>query len=241
MKCDIFIRSYENDAEWLKYCIKSIKKYSKNFNNIVLTFPKNHLICKNINAVNFYIDPIHIDDYIDQQITKLTANKFCHEDTTHIMFVDSDCCFHDYFSPNNYIDDGKIIYPIGKYTEMKKNNDSGYMWKKYTESILNIDIEFEFMRRQPLMFKKKSLENLQKWFLENKKEKLEDNLKKIKNREISEFNLLGAFTYYIEKDSDYLFTENLNNFENKNPCHQFRSWDGITKDIKFILEKITND
>lgn len=234
MKCDIFIRTYDKDSAWLTYCIKSIEKHANGFNDLVITYPENNKDCFYSRAKNFTIKEIHNDGYIDQQLTKLLANNYVSSETTHILYVDSDCCFYDKFSPQTYMWNDVPVICMTPYNKLI--TEVAYCWKKITENILNVSVEYEFMRRLPLLFNKKSIENLQTWILNNKKITIENFIKNIKNREFSEFNLLGAFSYYIDNKVDYKFLNTDKDIIPHSPCKQYWSWGGMNSIIKKELD-----
>ena len=231
MKCDIFIRSYKKDSEWLEYCIKSIEKYASGFNDIIITYPEGDDCCNHSSAKNFPIKEIHPDGYIDQQLTKLNANKYTGDDTTHILFIDSDCCFFDKFTPETYCINESPYVCITHYDYLDTP------WKSITQDIMGIEIEYEFMRRQPLMYRKESLINLQNWFLYTKSITLTDFMANVEGRKVSEYNILGSYVYYINGHDKYKWINTNLDIIPYNPIRQFRSWDGINEKIR---EEINN-
>jgi hypothetical protein len=226
MKCDIFIRSYKNDSEWLRYCIKSIEKYASGFNDVIITYPEGDDCCRHSATKNIPIKEIHTDGYIDQQLTKLNATKYVSNDTTHILFVDSDCCFFDKFTPDTYSINDSPYLCITHYDYI----DSP--WKNITQDIMGIEIEYEFMRRQPLMYRKESLIDFQNWFLDTKYITLIDFMVNVKERKVSEYNLIGSYVYYINGYDKYKWVNTNSDIIPYNPMRQFRSWDGIDEKIR---------
>ena len=80
--CDLFIRSYWKDLEWLAFCLASIGKYCRGFRSVIVVLPQSSepwlrrtglldgagpsdtqiAFCRN-----------YPDDYLGQQATKLLA------------------------------------------------------------------------------------------------------------------------------------------------------------------------
>jgi hypothetical protein len=242
MKCDIFIRSYDKDSEWLKYCVKSIKKYVSGINDIIITYPEKHNICKQDLCKNFEIKPIVNNGYIDQQITKLNAYKYCDSDTTHILFIDSDACFTNFFNPSLLLKNNCPIIHMTPYCSFIYENDKPALrWKSITENFLKINIDYEFMRQSPYLYEKQTLIQLQDWFYDNHNILLQEYLKEMKVPEISEFNLIGAFIYYFTNKNNYSFINTL--YEPLVSYDWFLqnwSWGGLTEEIKNNLIKITS-
>lgn len=229
MICDIFIRTYDKDVKWLDFCIKSIHKYAKGFQDIIIVYPHDSIHCCNYSKNSFAIKEICSDGYIDQQLTKLKADEFCKENTSHILFVDSDCCFYDYFSPETYLLNNDPVICVTPYSNI---NPIALIWKEVTSNILNKEIEYEFMRRQPLMYRRSAIHDFKKWFSEYKNISIEEYMRNVKERYVSEFNLLGAYLYYFRKEKDHKFLDTTIEKIPYNPCIQNYSWDGITPEIE---------
>jgi hypothetical protein len=95
---DIFVRTYFRDFRWLELSLLSIIKFVEGFRRIVIVMPASSLdrlrgiglsACEQIIVLECQEYP---DDYLGQQITKLSADLFT--DAPLIVHVDSDCIFH---------------------------------------------------------------------------------------------------------------------------------------------------
>src|SRR5947209_4154135 len=107
--CDLFIRSYWKDLEWLRFCLASIQRYCHGFRSVIVVVPRS--TAPWLRRVSL---PPHVrvefcrdypDDYLGQQVTKLLADNF--SDADYICHVDSDCVFFRPTSPEDLIVDGK--------------------------------------------------------------------------------------------------------------------------------------
>jgi hypothetical protein len=83
--------------------------------------------------------------------------------------------------------------------------------------------------------------NFREWFEKNKNISLENFFRNKFDRNVSEFNMLGAYIYYIEQKNNYIFIDtNSHGFSSYNPCKQFWSWGGITPEIEnYLISKTT--
>jgi len=234
MKVDIFIRSYEKDFQWLQYCLRSIKRYALGFNEVVIVYPKTEAKIDFLGFKTIQIENQCEDDYVGQQLTKFTANRYVSKETTHILFVDSDCCFYDFFEPQTYMENGKPVIHITNYCHIPESA----FWKPITEAFFNNSflVDFEFMRCQPLLFEKQTLIDLQKWAIINKRKTIDSICKTIKSRGLSEFNILGAYLYYVNKKNNYCFIDTKTKIR-RNPCKQYWSWGKINRSIEAELKK----
>ncbi|MGH6838925.1 MAG: hypothetical protein ACREDT_08995 [Methylocella sp.] len=95
---DIFIRTYFRDFRWLELSLLSILKFVKGFRRIIIVMPASsveRLRGGEIPAsARVTVVPCQefTDDYIGQQVTKLSADLFT--DAPLIAHIDSDCIFH---------------------------------------------------------------------------------------------------------------------------------------------------
>lgn len=230
MICDIFIRTYKKDIEWLDYCVRSIKKYCSSYRNLVIVYPEGEQECGKFSLTSFAASPINPDGYIDQQYSKLIADTYCKQDATHLLMLDSDCFAHDYISPKTYIRNDKILFPITHKTSPQVSECQPFI--KTCESILNCEVEYEFMRRQPFLLQTKDLKSFREWFDQTQSVDLKSYLSNCKKADsFSEYNLIGAYLYYIKKSDDYHFYDTDSGTCFYNPMLQSWSYGGLTEDI----------
>jgi hypothetical protein len=140
-----------------------------------------------------HCNAVHPDGYIDQQITKLHADeyvKLVSPDATHVVHIDSDTVLLDSID--------KLLTPDGRpymlrtpYSELC--NDARH-WKAVTEKHIGHDVSHEYMRRFPLVYPI-HLYAMVRAFLACRNGGLQNWVNSIQARELSEFNLLGAFAY----------------------------------------------
>lgn len=230
MSIDIFIRTYKNDIEWLKYCLKSIHKYVTGYNKIVVCIPEGQeKLLKDFNLRNLYTCPVYKDDYLGQQITKVNADLYC--ESEYILYVDSDCVFTKPTDLSDFFVNGK---PLIYMTNYGKVGDA-ICWKNITEITLNRKgIDWEFMRRMPLVYHRDTLAEFKDYIELIHGVTVDNFIVRQSHRNFSEFNAIGAFAYYFypEKyhfhDTDYGVGEEI--------VKQRWSWGGITPEIRKELE-----
>lgn len=228
MTIDIFIKSYENDFKFLEYLLYSIRKNVTGYNEVIIVIPKG--------STGF---PMHVlpdsgvikeveekgDGYLFQQFIKMTAFSYCHAD--YIMYVDSDCAFH------KETDLQKVVKkkPEILYTHYSRVGDA-ICWKQPTETFLGVSLEYEFMRRLPLVYKRKTLENLYAM----KGLGLEKYIMSRKNRQFSEFNVIGAYAF-MNENKEYTFV-NTDDWQYVEPLvHQGWSWNSSWKEEEEKIKK----
>ena len=223
----IFIKTWINDLDWLQFCLRSIAKYAPSF-NVVIVADNN---CKKI--INgwgltrekvVYVNPT-FDGYLYQQLVKLRA--FDYTDDEYILFIDSDCIFTDNVDKDFFIKDGKIDLLMTPYEDIPEV----MFWKEITDKAILYDVEFEFMRRNGLAYHRNTLIDLWGKYSHN----FFNLLKTAKNRQFSEFNLIGAYAYKYDQEK-YNFINTRDNIP-YHPIRQFWSWGGITKEVTSEVNK----
>jgi hypothetical protein len=246
MSTSLFIRSYRGDFEWLRYCVRSIRKFVAGFESLVLVIPDadRDLLPADVAAL---IDRLHFrteqtHGYVDQQITKLRAHYYT--TSQRILFVDSDCVFLQPCTVDDFTRDGKPLllktaYEVFRRYEIETGNRQDKMavlmrnclnWKKVTENIVGFPVEFEYMRRVPIMHLKDTLIyiGIQYPNLINEAVRLRDN-------SFSEFNIMGAIAekYFADR---YVFSDTETEPLPPKCCEQYWSWGGISNELKETLE-----
>jgi hypothetical protein len=169
----------------------SIKKNVTGYNNLILLIPvrdKNNFDTSNLpdRTLIHYVDDSG-NGYLKQQVLKLQAYKYSFAD--YIMFSDSDVIFDHSINLQDFVSDDK---PEILYTHYDKV-ESAFIWKKPTEDFLKEPVDFEFMRRNNLIYHRSTLENISNY---------EGNLEYIvmNSERFSEFNLMGAYAFKFEKE-----------------------------------------
>ena len=185
IKPHLFLRTYKGDRDWLPYLFRSIAKHAPDV-GLTVVAPKGHDVGV---AVTIHTDPVHGDDYINQQYDKLHADLYVPEGTTHIVHIDSDCILT---APlDGLFRDGK---PIMLHTPWEQVGDAK-CWHPITERLLGFEAPYEFMRRMPLVYPTDVYSGL-RWHLESEhKTFMRSLIGNVKGRNLSEFNLLGSFCW----------------------------------------------
>jgi hypothetical protein len=226
MHVDIFIRTYHKDIEWLKYALASIHKHVTGWRNIIITIPngQGHLL-SHLTAERV-IEVEDMDDgYLGQQLTKMEAWKYTDADC--VLFWDSDVVATEPIDIHReYFKDGKPILYCTHYGRL-----SGVPWQGMTEKALDITVEFEYMRRMPIIHRHEVISAAVDFMEEVHGASLRTYLEAQPDGAFSEFNVIGAIAQLLYSD-DYAIidTESIDMPPNK--VHQFHSWSGITPQAK---------
>jgi hypothetical protein len=218
---DIFIRTYSKDLEWLAYCLKSIDKFVTGHRNIIISIPEQekHLL-KPFNLTKELIvawKPTTDNGYIDQQINKLLAYKYT--DADYILFVDSDCLFKEPVNVQDHYFMDNLPYLMKTRYELVGD---AICWKEATQDIIGKELEYEYMRRIPCLFRTETLKSLDLYV---------NCLGLAGLSRLSEFNLIGAYIDFFEKES-YKIIDTEKEPIPADCAMQLWSWGGLTNEVK---------
>lgn len=156
MKVSILIVTYAKDIEWLRYCLKSIRKCATGFHEVVVVYPRQEIrefepICLEFEEwarIGLRWDVFQQANpplgQLHHQIQKCHADSYC-SDSDFILHVDADCIFTESVTPYNYFVDDKPVLLIQSYESL----GSAVPWKGCTEKALAFPCPFETMRRHP--------------------------------------------------------------------------------------------
>jgi FkbM family methyltransferase len=214
--CDIFIKTYTKDAEWLDYCRRSIARFGTGFHNVVI-----------IGDQKEYCD----DGYLSQQIYKVYADTFT--DADWILHMDSDAMFTRPVSPETYLIDGKPRWMITPNSDLEKS----LPWFEVIREFMGENAEFEFMRRFPFLFPRWFYPQFRQFILTQHGVDAETYIKNRPNRSFSEFNCMGAFAYKFLRDKFHWIDTSKDPWPELT-VDQLWSHGGLTEENKARREKI---
>lgn len=196
MICDILIKSYPPDFGFLQYCLRSIQKFATGFRTIHLIVPDTRKWWDGSYTVNNLhvteLEEYGVDGYLSQQIFKLHADTI--SDAEFILHIDSDTVFTRPVTPETYFTNRKIDWLFTPYSMIETP------WKPITEKFLGHPVEFEFMRRAPQMIPRWLYADLREFSVQMQGCTLVQYIMKQPYRAFSEYNALGAFAYYHQRD-----------------------------------------
>jgi hypothetical protein len=224
MRTSIFIRSYSKDFDWLVYCVRSIKKFCFGFRDVILVVPEENIsgVPESVKQSVDMIFPVRDEThgYIAQQITKLRAHRYT--DSEQILFVDSDCVMQCPCSPSDWMQDGKPVLLREHYDRLVgPQHGSVRKWKRITEDALGFEVHHEYMRRVPILFDRRTLEELEREY-----PSLVSSCLQVEGHEFSEFNVLGAFAAKKQPDM-YSIVDVCDGMVLSPVAKQYWSWGGI--------------
>ena len=232
----IFIRSYRNDLEWLKYCLRSIEKFVTGHAGVVVVVPEQDGVLFRAAGIEVQTTP-EADPgrgYLNQQVTKIHADEFCPPECW-ILYVDSDCVFTAPMHVDDFFKDGKPILLHTPYALLPK--PPAMPWKALTERCLGFECHDETMRRHGAIMSSSELKDFREWFLANRGQTIDAHVGQLKYHDFSEFNVLGMWLWKFRHSSRSWIRTDVDPIP---PLHlkQGYSWNGVTPAIRAEMEKI---
>lgn len=225
MKYAIFIKTCGRDIDWIKPCLKSISKFVSSFDEIVIVAPEKDRNCfmalgLTAERLVFEHEPTN-DGYTWQQVVKLYADTYT--DADRILFVDSDCVFFIPVTPEYFLKNGKPYLLYTAYSELGQE----VPWRGGSEFVIGKDVPYEFMRRHPMMYPRETLKAFRDYIENTFKMPCRDFVLKFANKKrLSEFNILGAFSFFIRHD-DFVWYDTAQGLHPPDCLHQFWSYGGV--------------
>jgi hypothetical protein len=230
---DIFIRTFKKDAAWLDWSLRSINKFCKGYRNVIIICPnEDQDSIRPIAKFHGYeVQGVHNNPafgYLEQQVTKLCADQFSKAD--YFLFVDSDCFFLKPNTPADWFKDGKIVHLITPWA----NVGDAVMWKETTGKALGWAVQFETMRRLPLLIPSSVIKNCREYIERRHGKPIRDYV--LEQEKLSEFNCIGSFAMK-HQPGEFIFLDTTKNPLPEAIAVQRWSWGGLTEQIKIEMKK----
>lgn len=234
---DIVLRTYQRDLGWAAYCLRSVRRFCRGFRRVLLVVPES---CRervgrfDAAPAEVVFCPVYADDYLGQQVTKLTADRLT--DAEFVVHVDADCTFRRRVTPADLIPGGRpevLITPAARFA-------GDAPWRAVTERVLGRPVGWDYMRRQPLAYPR--------WLYPAVRERIAaaqgcdatDYVLRQPPLGFSEFNALGAVAH-AEFAAAFAWREWPSDGFDETFCRIHWSWGGLTDAIRRELDGILAD
>lgn len=231
--CDIFIRTYPADYQWLQYCLRSINKFAKGFRKIWIVSPdqKPQGLMEQLGYDWLVKNEESEDGYLSQQIHKLYADVLTDYQADYILHIDSDTLLTRETRLEDFFQDGKLVWPCTPYGDIKTP------WQPITEKFLRLDVQYEFMRRFPIVVPRWLYARLREYCYHVHKRIISEYVRNQPFRSFSEFNALGAYAYHFHKER-FHFLDTSKEAQEAPRARQFWSPGGLTPEVMSEIKTI---
>jgi hypothetical protein len=234
MNCDIVVRSYRKDLDWLGYCLTAIRRHAFGFRQVLVALPRSTGPWLRRNPV--VPDDVCIewcddygDDYLGQQVTKLYADLVSDADL--LCHIDADCLLAERTTPEDLAPDGRpwvVTQPVFRV-------DRHVPWRWPTEEFLGWEIDHDFMQQPPFVYPRLLYPAIRQHCRERHHMELSDYVLSRPARGFSEFNVLGAYAYARHPD---LFRWAEGAAAPRARCAWFWSWGGLQPPIRAQVQSV---
>jgi hypothetical protein len=186
VKTAIFLKTCLHDAEYHRYCLKSIEKFCTGFSEVRV------------------IEGEHPKGYLWQQVVKLHADQYT--DADFILVTDSDTLFVEPVTPESFMREGKPQWLYTPWNDAMLQHAGTRAWKDCMEKFLGLPSPGEMMRRQPFMFPRHVLPSIREFCLKKHGKSLEDYI--MNAGSFSEWNCLGLYCWLgFHNEFDWINTD----------------------------------
>lgn len=156
MKHQFLIASYRKDFPWLKYCLRSLARYSTGFLTPVVAIPS-----EDIEEFNATVDDTKLlarlkvfngPGFGRAQASMMSGDLLCPE-ADYVWLLGSDCLATRPFSPADYCgEDGRPVMLWNSWEHMEKYSKETLFWRLGVEKAVGSPSHGEFMRRLPIAY-----------------------------------------------------------------------------------------
>lgn len=228
MTCDIFIKTYPRDAEWLVYCLRSIQKFVTGFRDIIVAMPEDMDFPLTLEKIVRLPGP---ESYLYQQVAKLHAD--CHTDADCILHIDSDSILAIPVTPETFLREGK---PVWLYRPLHAGSQEEKAWLHVMTKCLGRAPAWEYMCKSTIMVPRAGYGLFRDFVQKRHGMSLDAYVMNQPCNEFSEYNCLGMFlhTFY----PGLCHWRNIESEEGPPPRweRQYWSWGGLTENIRREME-----
>lgn len=159
-----------SDFDWLRWCLKSIRRHCTGFSGITLAIPsrdaerlkpisKEHANseCGIPLRIKMFEEPVG-KGFLMHEVMMASADKLVPSDTKFVLHVDADVIFKEAVTPDEYVQNGKPVYVWRSYQSLSEFRNGQQVvsdcvqWKAPTEAQLGFEVEQYTMLRHPSGF-----------------------------------------------------------------------------------------
>lgn len=201
MQVRIFIVTYANDARWLDWCLKSIKKFASGFCGTTVLSPN-----EDVKIIGPICDRYGVElksdarakpplGFLDHMVQKCMADQHC-PDADFIFHTDSDVMFIDPATPETFFENGKPIMLVEPYAHLRATRNPAATWEGTTKNMLGWNPPYETMRRHGTVYPRSLYPQFRKFISDRFKKEFREHMLSLRPTfplPWSEFNCMGSF------------------------------------------------
>ena len=214
MTTSILIVTFDRDAEFLSYCLRTVAKFASGFQEVVVAAPHGHrgveFVMSGFPQFRFHrFAETPGKGFLHHMLIKCMADVICGTDT--VLHLDSDCWLTGPMTPETYLKDGKIVMLYRSYEQIRKNanhkdppwNPLQLYWQVASVMATCWTSPYEVMLRHPLCYYRTTYEKLRERIQEIHGIPLHEYIFRCRAEfptGFAEFTTLGATAWERHKD-----------------------------------------
>ncbi len=144
----ILIVTFARDMDFLRYCLRSIKRYALGFTGVTIVVPSREkgMYDWARGCTIGYFDEPEGKGMMAHEVQKCLADQWCPNAET-ILHLDADSMFFRPVGPKDYMVGGRILGVREPYAQIV--NPNRHIWKKCVEDAIGVTPDWDFMVRHP--------------------------------------------------------------------------------------------
>lgn len=158
MQTDMMIVTYRRDFPYLEWCLKSIAKFARGFNQLHILVP--HEDVEDAQKLTWCgIEfPFKVRGYEEKpgkgmlwhMRQVLYADQW--SDADYIAHLDADCIFTEPITPADFFKEDRVILRYEPFTHIGRRHPQVLRWQECTQRCLPFPVIYETMRCLPLVY-----------------------------------------------------------------------------------------
>ncbi len=250
MTCSILIKSFRKDFGWLAYCLKSIHKFAKGFEEIVVVIPDDcdlSLTAERLIKIHepgpSAASPVnHGTGYTYQQIVKMNADKYVTSDF--VCHMDSDCVFTKPVTPEDLMYPKQVdghyelvpLWLMTPFADILPTDSNLVAHQQSIKAFSGIEPEFEYMRRHSQVIPRWAYGCFRDYVQQKHGQSFETWALSQPFRGVTEFNFIGQFLH--REFPNFIHFHDTRFGIPPSFVEQYWSWSGITPEIRTYMEAL---
>jgi hypothetical protein len=196
MRCEIFVVSFSRDVEFLRYALKSIRRFATGFAGITVVVPDQDddlfAWVYDYGAKLRTFNECPGKGMLHHEYQVMIADRWC-PFADAILHMDSDCMFWEPVTPADYFVDGRPILYRERYATL--TNKLRLNWKKAVFDATEIDCDWDCMTRLPIVHLPETYKKAREIICDHTQQTVESYILSCRNefpQSYAEFNTLGS-------------------------------------------------
>lgn len=233
MKTSILIVTCEKHAQYTRICLRSIEKFARDFESVVLVLPGNVPCPVTSKAISEYRGSVplcvnaeaewHDKGMLWHMWMIMRADEIC-SGSDFVLHMDSDCYFNDHLTPLDYFTNNKpqLIYASFEWLCQQQANIRN--WQIAAERCLGFPVPNEMMRRHPAVHYLKVYAKAREVIEAHVHQPTGDYMRSQRNefpQGFAEFPTLGAVAWKYFMDDYYWINQEKDPWPNNKMCQMW--------------------